>query len=155
MSTEKKLTHKQKLIIAGSILLVLVVIGVLFYYNGRAAGKRKGSINVSTTPTDPGSGNTASSSQTEINTIASLLHTDMNGLPWTGHDTDPWERWTVLSDTDFIRVSNRFNELYQKESGETMKQWVEGEGWGGAGALSKWKQLRDIALVRMDKLHIV
>lgn len=152
----KNLTDKQKqaLIIAG-ILVVLTIAAFIYFYNaGKSKGKQQGSVNISNTPTDPGTGNTASASTPEINTIATQLYQDMKGLNLSGHDNDLWSRWMILSDTDFIRVSNRFNEEYQTESGQTLKEWIEDEGGWGYGAGSTWSQLKDTVLARMGKLNI-
>lgn len=149
-STEKKISTRTKLIIAGVAFLLITAVAVLIYYNGRAAGKRKGGINISTTPTDPG-GSTASASNAEISTIASDLWKDMEGANFFGHNLDPWKRWLALSDTDFIRVGNAFNEGHEKSSGQTIRQWVDAEqNWTNPA----WSQLKNISITRMDKLRM-
>jgi hypothetical protein len=149
MSSEKDNT-KRNLIIAGIALLLIISLALVFYFNGKAAGKRKGSINISTTPTDS-SGNTASASQTEIKALAGDLYIDMKGANAFGHDLDPWKRWLAMSDTDFVRVGNAFNMDNEKNTGETIKQWVEGEqSW----TQLDWKELKNTAINRMVKLNM-
>lgn len=147
----KELTTKEKWIIAGVVLLLITLIGLAIYFNGKAAGKRKGSVTINTTPTDPG-GSTSSASQTEIKAIASELYQDMKGANWTGHDVTPWKRWLALSDTDFIRVGNEFNQQYQTPSGETIGTWVAGEqGW----TQIDWTELKNTAVTRLAKLKMI
>lgn len=143
--------NTQTLIVVGAVLFILIILGVVIYFWAKSKGKAEGTINITAPPTDNPTGNTSvSSSEAEIQSVASELYQDMKGAAW-GHEIAPWKRWLQMSDTDFVRVYNQFNTDHQVESQETMKQWVEGEqGW----TQLDWTELKNTALTRMAKLNL-
>jgi hypothetical protein len=131
-------------------VIIVAIIAYLFY--------RKGKKQVSTqyAPNDlpygspgNGAGQSGGASNSEIKQIANDMHDDMSGLNlFTGHDMEPYQRALVLSDTDFVRLYNTFNGLYQADSGETMTQWIDNEKFYN-------NEITDTILSRCAKLNLI
>ncbi|HYD20019.1 MAG TPA: hypothetical protein VEB40_00990 [Flavipsychrobacter sp.] len=151
MSGSAAIPMKVKLIIAGVILILLLVIGIVIYSAGNRKGKSKGQVNISTLPADLAGGQGAQASESEIRQLASEIYEDMKGLNVWGHNITPWQRVLALSDTDLVRLSNEFNTSYQKESEQTLKEWVDSEVGGGTA----WPTVRETVLTRLNKLNIL
>jgi hypothetical protein len=120
------------LYIAIAVLLLIIGLSVFFYFKGKKKGSEKTSIQYLPNDLpygDPGNGGAAAgSSNVEIKSIANDMYDDMDG--WnviTGHDMEPYKRAAILSDTDFVKLYNTFNSLYQLDSGQTMKEWLVNE----------------------------
>lgn len=153
----KNIAVNYKWWIIGGFLLLLGLV-LYFYFAGRAAGKRAGAINLSNPINDTGTGNNPSQgaflSEADVRQAAGKIHDDMSGVNVWGHNNELYETLLTYSDTDFIRVNNEFNTDYQKDSGQSFRQWMESEvTWIQIG--TKWTVLKDSILQRMDKLKII
>lgn len=137
-----KVSTKQFLIIAGIVLVVFIIIGIWFYRKG------KKQTTIAPLPLDnPDANNAYGVSFSELLQIADAMHKDMDGLNLLGHDVTPYEKYAALSDTDFVKVYNVYNEKYQKESGETLKEWIESESYA-------FDDVTDSILARMGRLNL-
>jgi hypothetical protein len=121
-----KLNEKKLLIIAAIVLVLMVVIGIYFYRRGK---KQVTIAPIFNDTPNPGNNNTAGVSESEITQIAQQLFQDMDGFNILGHDIAPFQKLVSLSDTDFSKVYIAFNTMYQPQSGETLKQWIENESF--------------------------
>lgn len=131
-------------------LVVLVSVAIYFYKKG------KKQVSVQVLPYDvageptgtgqPGTGNGISNNQIKV--LVQKLYDDMSGFNWSGHDQAPYQEMSTLSDTDFVRVYNLFNTLYQKESEQTLREWIDNEKYA-------FSFLTDSILQRMAKLNLV
>lgn len=125
-----KFTSKQWLII---VIVAVVIIGstilaVWAYRKGKLkAGYKQPPLD---NPVGGEDNNPYGISQGEILAIVEALHNDMDGLNWGYHNSEPYEKLNILSDTDFVNVYNVFNDRYLQESGQTLKQWIEAEIFG-------------------------
>lgn len=150
----KNLTNKQKLIIAGVVLFIILIIGIVIY----RAGKKKGSINLSNPIIDaPNSSNTQGQqlSLTQIKELATQTKNDMSGGNLT-HDAVIWGNVLALSDTDFVRLYNEFNAEFQKDSGQTFAGWVTAESSNSWIPFSgSWTQTQKVLQQRFSKLNLV
>lgn len=142
-----KLSTKQILIISAIVLTVFIVIGIWFYRRG------KKQVTIQAPPQDNPNGgapvnNPYAVSQGEISTIANGLFIDMDGLNWSGHSVEAYEKFNSLSDTDFVKVYNAFNTVHQAESGDTLKKWIEAESYA-------FDDVVDSILERMGRLNLI
>jgi len=117
--------------IAVTVLILLVGLAYFFYRKG------KKTVSIQTLPSDlPGdvSGGTAvaGASNDQIKLVANGLFTDMDGYNWSGHNYEPYNQAIAFSDTDLVKLYNAFNTLYQADSGQTLKQWIESESYAFA-----------------------
>lgn len=144
----KSLSPKQRLIlIIGSILFVSLL-AFLLWYSARQSGKRKGAINLSS-PLAPDTSAPAVS-EAEVRQIAQNIYKEVSGGT-IYHSVDLWKKFLVLSDSDIVRVYNEYDTEYQKESGETLTQWIDGE-WSIPG--SEWRHIKSTVLERLAKLRL-
>lgn len=144
-------TEKAKLIALGVFILILTVIAILIY----RAGKKKGGINLSNPINDnPGDVNNqgAQSSSSEIKQLATDCHYDMDGVNLSVDET-VWSRVLALSDTDFIKLNNQFNVLYQKESGQSFAKWIDNES--AVNPLGDWHSIKPALQKRLTKLNLM
>lgn len=144
-------TEKAKLIALGVFILILTVIAILIY----RAGKKKGGINLSNPLNDnPGDVNNqgAQSSSSEIKQLATDCHYDMDGVNLSVDET-VWSRVLALSDTDFIKLNNQFNVLYQKESGQSFAKWIDNES--AVSPLGDWHSIKPALQKRLTKLNLM
>jgi hypothetical protein len=84
-------------------------------------------------PGNPDSGNVRGASNDEIKSIATDLYQDLNGFNIFGHDSGPYDRANLLDDIDLVKLYNAFNTQYQKESNQTLTQWLDSDvfaPWG-------------------------
>ncbi len=156
MLEEAKNTAKDyKWWIIGGLLTAVGLI-LYFYFAGRAAGKRAGSVDLSTPISDTGTGSTPSTgafaSEQDVRDLVGKIKADMTGANIWGHDNDTYKTLLSYSDTDFQRVNNEFNTEYQTASSQSLRQWLEAES---SLADFQFNPLRDSILQRMDKLKII
>lgn len=144
---------KKILYITGGILLTLLILGLIVYHFGKKAGGINLSTPVIDNPGNPSNNTTPSVSNIDINSLATALYEDMKGANLFGHNTNTWSALIILSDTDFVRTYNQFDTQYQKDSGQTMKQWVENEQYTIV-PYSQWDTIRNSVLKRMAKLNL-
>jgi hypothetical protein len=72
-----------------------------------------------------------SASQSQLQSLASKLHEDISGLTFI-NAISLYQQAISLSDGDFIRLYNIYNELFQGQDGETLTEAVNGEfAWLG------------------------
>lgn len=138
------------LVIGGIILALALIIGLWLYFSGKAAGKRKGSINLSNPGAPDGSAPVAS--EAEIRQMAQKLFQDMDGLNWRGHNIQVWQDFLTMSDNDVIRVYNEFNTKYQKETAQSLTEWVNSEVGAGTDG---WSTIKPTVLQRFSKLKLI
>lgn len=112
------------LISMGVLLLLGIGIAVYFYFQGKKKGQSQTNLNISS-PLNP-DGTAPAASESEINNLVTQLHGDMEGVNFT-HDETIWNNFLSLSDSDIIRVNNKFNAEYQLDSEESFVEWVEDE----------------------------
>lgn len=119
-------TSNMKWILIGLGVLLLLGIGiaVYFYFQGKKKGQSQANINVSS-PLNP-DGTAPAASESEISNLVTQLHDDMEGINYT-HDETIWNNFLSLSDSDIIKVNNKFNAVYQLDSGESFVDWVDDE----------------------------
>jgi hypothetical protein len=150
-----KLTSKQILIIVAVVLVILVIVGIWFYRKGKKQTTIAPYVN--DTPGATGSGSTtgtgtnnpAGVSVSQISMISQALFNEMDGFNvW--RDTKPFTDLMILSDTDFVKVYNKFNTDYQAEGDGTLKQWIEDES--GVG---EFATIREAILQRMARLNLI
>ena len=145
------------LIIAGVALLIVIIIGIVIYRSGKKSGLVAGAINLSSPVNDNPNGAVTGpqASVAELKTLAQTIHDDMDGGNLT-HNIDAWNRVLVLSDSDFIKLYNEFDFDFQKESGQTLRGWIESETSYYVPFLgTQWGSTKDALLARMNKLNLV
>ena len=148
------MNKKQKifLYIGIGVLLFLVVFAFYFYRKGKKTTTISNVPNDLASASGSGVNNPAGVSASEIKLLANELYDDMDGLNfWNGHNLDPYKKLLTYSDTDFVKVYNTFNELYQKENQETLIQMIYNEWQNNSSA---WNSIRDTVLDRAVKLNL-
>ncbi len=138
--------QKKYIYISIGVLLFLVVLAIVFYKKG------KNNVTLQSLPGElpgnPSSGNITGASNDEIKNIANQLYEDMSGFNGAGHNYEPYERAALLNDTDLIKLYNTFNTLYQKDSGETLTEWISNERYFNPGTpgliISRLKKLNSL-----------
>lgn len=119
------MNFKKQIIIAFVVFLFLAVLAFIFYRKG------KKTVTLQSLPGElPGnvsSGNQTGASNDEIKNIANALYSDMNGFNASGHDYTPYKQASLLNDSDLVKLYNTFNTLYQKQSSQTLTQWLSSE----------------------------
>lgn len=153
---EKLSNPKKLLIVAAVILLIVLIIGIVIYRSGKKSGKAEGVINLSNPVTDNATGSSSPSASTsEIKQLTEAVKQDLSGVNAFGHDIDLWSRVLTLSDTDFTRLYNEFNTKYQRDSGQSLKQWVDSDVDYFFQVGSKWGTIKQTVLAKMAKLNFV
>ncbi len=135
--------------VAVFVLILIVSIAFYFYHSG------KKTTTLQAVPGDvPGShdanNNPAGASNTDILELANELHQDMKGTNFFGHNNDLFSKLLTYSDTDFVRLYNAFNTLYQQEGQGTFIQWVKDE----TNVTGNFITLKDAILDRGAKLNL-
>lgn len=135
--------------IAIAVLVIIVALSFYFYKKG------KKTTSIQYLPGDlpygnsgNGSNQTTGASNSEIKSIAQSMFADMDGFNIWGHDIEPYQRASTLSDTDFVKLYNTFNALYQTESGETLTQWLVNEKFYN-------NEVTDSLITRCAKLNLI
>lgn len=137
--------------------LIILIIVVAIYWFAFRTGKDQGSTTIEQVPlpddvTESGVQLTTEEA-TKVRTISKELHADMDGWNAFSHDMEPYRNLVNLSDTLFVAVYNDFNTLYA-ESGETLRQWIEGESFVTFGLQSVFMEVRQNILDRMNRLNL-
>lgn len=118
---------KRYLIIALVVLLILAAISFYFYKQG------KKTVTIQSLPGElpgnPGSGNQGGASNDELKLLVEALYKDMKGFNLGGHDYTPYNQANGLDDRDLVKLYNAFNTLYQKDSGQTLTEWMNNESY--------------------------
>lgn len=131
------------IVIIITVLLLLIILLWYFYKQGKKQVTLQylpGEL-----PGNASSGNTTGASNDEIKNLANALYTEMDG--WNlmfGHNLGPYNQANLLNDSDIVKLYNTFNALYQKESGETLTQWLKNEqmlGQPGATLIARLQKL--------------
>ncbi len=140
----------QKYLIIGAIVfVVLISVGVWFYRKGKKQTTIQKVPNDN--PTGSGPNNPYTVGSPNITQLVQDLHSDMSGLNLFNNDASVYTRLMTLSDTDFVNVYNTFNSKYQIPSGQTLKEWIEGEQqyWG-----SDFSVIKPTVISRMGRLNL-
>ena len=140
-----KLSSKQILIVVA--VVIVIFIGVAYWYYRK--GKKQTTIAPIPNDSPTGINNPSGVSLSSISQLADELYQEMNGVSLY-RDSQPYVKLLVLSDTDFVKVYNSFNEKYQKEGEGTLKQWIEGE-YG----LGQFDTLKTSILSRVGRLNLI
>lgn len=127
MAEIKNTKDKKWFYIIGGIVLLFIVAGVYFYYQG--AKKVTLQSKPGELPGNPDAGNVSGASNDEIKKLASDLYTEMKGFNLFGHDYTPYKDANALNDADLIKLYNTFNTIYQKDSGQTLIGWLNSESF--------------------------
>jgi len=112
-------------IISIVVLVLLIALGWYFYRQGKkqvTLQSLPGEL-----PGNPQSGNFTGASNDEIKAIANDMYNDMKGFNGLGHNMAPYDRAVLLNDADIVKLYNTFNAMYQKDSGETLTEWISSE----------------------------
>lgn len=139
---------KTYITIAVVTILLLAFVGFYFYRRGKKQTTLQylpGEL-----PGNKERGNQVGASNDELKLLANALHSEMKGLNWFGHNMEPYKRALLLNDTDIVNLYNTFNELHQRQSGETLTQWLQGETW------SQYTEREGLLLIqRLQKLNAI
>lgn len=136
--------QKKYIIIGISVLLFLVILSYIFYRKGKKTVTLQslpGEL-----PGNPSSGNNSGASNDELKRIANALYSDMNGFNLWGHNYEPFNQSVLLNDTDLVKLYNAFNAMYQKDSGQTLTQWIANEQF-------TYPEVPGIIINRLKKLN--
>jgi hypothetical protein len=129
---------QNKLIIGGSIVVGLSLLGWYFYEQGKKTttiatlpyDATAASIAAAGTSTDS-SGVTSSNSSntpsdpTALSSLATQMYDDMHGISWfTDHNEDLYNQALAYSDTDFVALYNTYNAKYQVSDGRTLTAMI-------------------------------
>lgn len=146
-----QLNKKQKVIVAGITITIIVIggIAIYFYEKGKSQTTQAtippdtdGNGNLITTPTD-------TNNDTQI---ATQIYNDCNGIDWfADHDENIYSNALALSNTDFVAMYNIFNTLYQSKSGYTLTGIINASY---AVPFSPWSASKQAMLARLGNLNL-
>jgi hypothetical protein len=139
------LTKYWKQILIGLIVLLFLL---YIYFQGKKSGKKGQSLQVDV-PLDVVIGGNVAIDGTKVRQIATELHNDMDGYNWQGHDEEIYNRYSQLSDSEFISVYNDFNTRYFNEGEGTLFEWIDNETYVGY-----WDVIENVILPRMAALNL-
>lgn len=131
-------------------ILTAIIIGVAIYYFYK--GKKTTTIadipkDVAGSP-DP-ENNPAGDSLAALTQMANDLFTDMDGLTFN-RNNPLYHKYMEKSDTDFVQVYNIFNQKYQADSKQTLREWINDEYGIGADFI----EIKSDILSRMNRLNL-
>ena len=139
------------MVIIGAIVFVIIVaVGIYFYTRG------KKTVTIQPPPMDDPNSTGADNNPGGVGSASILklvgeLYAAMKGVN-VDTDVTPFNDLMELSDTDFVNVYNTFNSKYQKDSGETLYEWVYNEK---AGWFSDFGAVKKSVLNRMKRLNLL
>jgi len=96
---------------------------------------------------------------TDIRSITLRLHSDMEGFT-LNRNLEVWTEFLELSDADFIAVYNDFGTMYYPESGQSLREWVDGETFAfNSSVFTPWSiytgnEIKAGVIDRMDQLNL-
>jgi hypothetical protein len=138
--------NKKQIYIIASVIIFLVVLAYVFYRRGKkqvTLQSAPGEL-----PGNPQSGNVSGASNDEIKRLANNFYEDMNGFNGLGHNYEPYTQALLLNDGDLVKLYNAFNTIYQKDSGQTLTQWILSERYTSPGEpgllVSRLKKLNSL-----------
>ena len=145
--------QKKKLFIGAAILVLLLILGLIFYNKGRKT------VTIAKLPVDDtGSGSSGSNSvgDSVVSQAVTEMYNDMKGLNLFGyHDEAPYQTLMTFSDTDFVKAYNFFNTKYQVQEGggleNTFTAWLKAEK---AIPYSPFDTVKAAILARLGKLNL-
>jgi len=140
-------TNSQRIGIA--VFIIAASATVIYYFYKQ--GKNSALVNQANLPPDlsPSGG---TDSNANLSQIAQRMNADMSGLNILGwHDEVPYEDALALSNTDFVQLYNIYNALYQKDSGQTLTQWINAESYQ---PLSAWQAVQQAMIQRLTSLNL-
>lgn len=94
-----------------------------------------------------------------IRQMAMRLHSDMDGINVT-RDMDMYNEFLSMSNADFVAVYNDFGELFFAGSGQTLRQWIEGENFAlTSSVFTPWSiyagtEMKTALLNRFNELNL-
>ncbi len=144
------------------IVIVLVVLSLIVYF----MFLRKSKPYSAPVPKDDPTGTGSHNNDNEIKRIASALHKEIVGVNIWTRKLKPYQDFANLSDTDFVKVYNEYNALYQNEDNETLYEAIDNEmtAWGGIiDGIEIWEQsepsqvralVNSSILPRMERLNL-
>jgi hypothetical protein len=127
------------------VVLLIGIVAAIFYFKG----KNQVTLQYSPgeLPGNPGSGTQYGASNNELKTLSQDLYDEMNGYNILGHDMGPYKRAVYLNDNDLIKLYNTFNTMFQKESDQTLYEWIDNEKFNS-------HDITDALLAKMAKLNL-
>ncbi len=102
-------------------------------------------------PDDKPNGQATEAEKVKANETARALFTDMDGFAWN-RNFEVYKDFAALSDTIFVLVYNRFNELYAKEDEGTLREWLDSELYGNQMFRAI---IHKVIVPRMDRLNLI
>jgi len=137
-----------KLKVIAVIIVVILIAAIILYRTGKKKGQSEGVINISKPPEDGGGKLTID----EINVLVKSIYDDMAGVNFAGHDIETWKKILSLSNTDFVKVYNEFNNDYQVKSKESLKSWLQNES---SYLQPQWDLVKQTVIERMNNLNLL
>jgi len=118
------LSNKQIIILVSVVVLVIIIVLYMTYI----AGKKASSTSQAKAPSDV-IGVPLTEEETQyLDALAVSLYNDMKGVNWNWNG-DIYDELSLLSDSNLVALSNIFNFKFEKDSGETLLQWLENENF--------------------------
>lgn len=146
-----KLTPQQKKygVIAGISFVVLSVVGIYFYEQGKKHTTiaklpydTDANGNITNVPSDPAL----------LSELSTEMYNDMVGISWFAeHDEDYYNQALAFSDTDFVALYNTFNTLYQSKINETLTGMINS---CAAISGSAWSDAKSSMLAKLGNLNL-
>jgi len=118
------LSNKQIIILVSVVIIIIVLV---LYFTYRAGKNASGTSTANTPPDVVGTPLTDEEAQ-YLNALAVSLYNDMNGVNWNW-ENNIYDEVSLLSDSKLVALSNIFNFKFEKDSGETLLQWLENENF--------------------------
>ena len=118
------LSNKQIIILVSVVVLVIIIVLYMTY----RAGKKASSTSQAKAPSDVVGTSLTDEEAQYLDALAVSLYNDMNGVNWNWNG-NIYDEVSLLSDSKLVALSNIFNFKFEKDSGETLLQWLENESF--------------------------
>jgi hypothetical protein len=92
------------------------------------AGKKASSTSQAKAPSDVIGTSLTEEEEQYLDALAVSLYNDMSGVNWNWNG-NIYDEVSLLSDSKLVALSNIFNFKFEKDSGETLLQWLENENF--------------------------
>jgi hypothetical protein len=137
------------------IIIAIVVVGlfIFIYFIGRKSAKM--TVTPTPLPADQPNGYLLTDAdKAKVNSIATALHDDMNGVAWgIFHESTPYENLLQSSDTVFVAVYNQFNQLFSTPSNPTLRDWLSNE-YSSQWVNAAYDTIKNMCISRIDRLNL-
>lgn len=148
------LTNKN--VIITIVIIVVIILLIYYFYNkGKQSPTRVTPVLDNPLSTSPNN-NTTGLSDSTIKIIVDQAHTDYDSYTkgfFGLHDPDLYAPIASMSDTDFEKAYNIWNNEYQANDGRTMIQAIASMygHWSGGGILN----VQDTIAIKASRLNLV